>query len=573
MKGRVKYRGKINYMRLKFQPLSIATWLFLSSITNSYAEDGLKSTQYNTIPSLETALNKNETSCAQVIEDYITKIKTYDLSNQTAPPLNAIEEINLSARIQAQTLDKYFQKNHHLFGPLHCVPVILKDNVDSLDTTTSAGSYALLGNHPIKDADLVANLRKAGAIIIAKAGMDEFAWGMSGINSRNGRIGNSYNTFSNPGGSSGGTAVAISAQFGLIGIGSDNSGSIRIPAAFNGLIGLRPTMGLISQRGMFPMGNIDGTAGPITENVSDLAFTLDIIANPKLKDKKSYRSYLQDSALNGKRIAIVRQIGPYKPFDGLDKNYSNAINTFINNLKSQGAIIHDITLPDFNNNRDNNQAGEIEDINQYLSQFPAVRSNFKDICLSNRTRNFGTPKECLVFMNQVPQKASPQYNQALATIARNKNYLQQIMQRYHADALVLPLAKTGIATYDSKKVNTWQAPLSSNSGLPAITFPISYFNGMPMAIELDAKAWDEGTLISIAYAYEKKYNVKHRPIILPHPDRKIASMSDVEFNNFIASLGKKIYDEILSHPKKNQENFKLLNAKRFQDILNKIKSD
>src|SRR5690606_23277037 len=127
---------------------------------------------------------------------------------------------------------------------LHCIPVILKDNIDSYDTTTTAGSYALLGNQPAQDAFLVAELRKAGAIILGKGGMDEFARGIIGINSRNGRIGNAYEPNKNPGGSSGGVGAAISANFVMIGMGTDNSGSVRIPAVFNGLVGLRPSTGL-----------------------------------------------------------------------------------------------------------------------------------------------------------------------------------------------------------------------------------------------------------------------------------------------------------------------------------------
>src|SRR5580658_3746684 len=237
--------------------------------------------------SIHTAIEQHQLTCEQLINHYLERIKQYNLSTAKHAPINAFNEINPTALDQARQLDNHYSQTQKLSGSLHCIPVVLKDNIDTYDATTTSGTLALLGNQPNQDAFLVSQLRKAGAIILAKGGMDELASGFSGISSRSGRIGNAYDPDKNPGGSSGGPAAAVSANFAMIGIGTDNSGSVRIPAAFNGIVGLRPSTGLISQRGIFPAGNLDGTAGPLARNVEDLARLLDVIAQEDPQDKKT----------------------------------------------------------------------------------------------------------------------------------------------------------------------------------------------------------------------------------------------------------------------------------------------
>lgn len=276
-----------------------------------------------TIKSIHNAIQHHQITCFNLVNTYIDRIKKYNLSAKTLAPINAWSEINPSAIVQAQQLDAAFKNSGQLSGSLHCIPIILKDNIDSFDTTTTSGSYALLGSQPIRDAFLVGKLRNAGAIILGKGGMDEFAWGMIGISSRSGRIGNAFNPNKNPGGSSGGPAAAVSASFALLGIGTDNSGSIRIPAAFHGLVGLRPSTGLISQQGIFPMGNLDGTAGPIARTTEELTILLDIIAKPDPQDPKTfdiprvktYKEFLNMNGLINKRIGIVHNVNGINTFD------------------------------------------------------------------------------------------------------------------------------------------------------------------------------------------------------------------------------------------------------------------
>ena len=292
-----------------------------------------------TIQSIHENIKSNSITCRHLIEAYLARIKKYNLSSKQVAPINAFTELNPSMLSQADELDRLFKKTGELVGSLHCVPIVIKDNIDSVDMTTTSGSYALLGTQPNKNAFIVEKLIRAGAIIIAKGGMDEFAWGLYGISSRSGRIGNVYDTNKNPGGSSGGSAAAVSASFALLSVGTDNSGSVRIPAAFHGLVGLRPSKGGISQRGICPMGNLDGTAGPIAKNVQELAIMLDVIAKIDIQDPKThkqlrpktYKSYLNKNGLNSKRIGIVRKVGTYDLYKAMPKEVQRQIQNTIPN--------------------------------------------------------------------------------------------------------------------------------------------------------------------------------------------------------------------------------------------------
>ncbi len=519
-----------------------------------------------TITSIQNAIQQKQLTCVQLITAYLTQIKQYNF-NTTQAPINALTEINTSALTEAARLDNEFAQSGKLSGALHCVPIILKDNIDSYDTTTTAGSYALLGNQPVKDADVTARLRHAGAVILGKGGMDEFAGGMFGFSSRTGRIGNTYNTSKNPGGSSGGSAAAVNVNFATVSVGSDNSGSVRIPAVFNGLVGLRPTAKLVSQQGLFPMGNLDGTAGPIACNTTDLAIMLDVMAVPEFADKKTYRSYLNTAGLKAKRIALVRQVGKIDPFNHISPDVLAAINHAMQIMQQQGATFVDIKLPDFDNNREYNQAGEVEDINQYLASYPAVRKNFNDICESNRTRYFGDEKACLKFMRSVPNKNSAQYKRAIAMLDKNRKYVESMMQKNHIDALLMPLSTQATGSYDGMLVNTWQAPLSSNAGLPAIAFIVGYDKeNMPIAVDLTGAAFSDGKLIEIAYAYEALTHL-HREPTLPNPDMRLMNLSIPQINNLISEIGKETYEKLILKAKPGESDEQVITPEKFRVIV------
>lgn len=512
-----------------------------------------------TIHSVHSALKEKQISCESLVNAYLDRIKKYNLSTKENAPLNAFTSINPNALAEAKNLDERYQKNNQLVGPLHCIPTVVKDNIDTLGTDTSAGSLALLGTKPQQDAFLVAKLRKAGAIILGKTSMDEFSWGMIGVSSRSGRIGNAYQPNQNPGGSSGGTAVAISANFAILGIGTDNSGSIRIPAAFNGVMGLRPSTGLISQTGIFPMGNLDGVAGPITRNVKDLAIVLDVIARKDPTDKttlrasrpNTYLSYLKEDGLQGKRIGIVRSIGNMDPFKDMTPTNIAILHEAFQRLHRQGAsLVANIKLDQFINDREDNQAGEIQEVNQYLKNTTSKVKLFTDICKSSQTRNFGDETKCLAFVDSVPGKNSKKYDQVLSTFQQNKQYVEAIMNEHELDALLIPIARTGTATYDPKMINTWQAPVSSNAGLPAMALIAGFHpkEKMPVGFELVAKQYAEPVLIEMAYAYEKK-NPKRKLPEMPSADELSVSLTPTELNQIYTMLGQSAYEMVLKKGK------------------------
>jgi amidase len=504
-----------------------------------------------TIASLHDAIKGHKTTCEQLIKAYFQRIQQYNFTIKQTAPINAFTQLNPYLFDEARRLDHVYAKTNKLQGSLHCVPIVLKDNIDTFDMTSTSGSYALLGTQPINDAFLVKQLRKAGAIIIAKGGMDELASGMIGISSRSGRIGNAYDPSKNPGGSSGGPAAAVSANFAMIGIGTDNSGSVRIPAAFNGIYGLRPSMGLISQSGIFPAGNIDGTAGPLTRNVRDLALLLDVIAKPDTHDVKTYTDSLNENGLQGKRIGIVRQVGKIDTFATMPDDVNDVINQALHLMQAWGAtIVDNIDLPAFDNERKYNMAGMREDVDAYLHSFPATRKDFKDLCESDRSRVYGTVKACLRFIASLPKKLGQEQTKARATLAKNSLYLTNIMTDNKLDALLVPISVTGSATYDPNKVNTWQAPLASNSGHPALAMNIGYTesDNMPIGIELVGKHLAETTLLEIAYGYEQHTPPRMLPK-LAETDQPLTGFSLPYMNNLITLLGSQAYEQVLKKDK------------------------
>ena len=519
-----------------------------------------------TIQSVQTAITQHTITCEQLVNLYIDRIKKYNLSVNEKAPINAIARINVNVIDQARALDKIFAKGN-MKGPLHCIPVLLKDNIDSYDSPSTSGSLSLLGNQPIEDAVLTKKLRDAGAVIFGKGTMDEFAAGVVGISGGNGRTGNVYDTSKNPGGSSGGSAVAVSANFVMIGIGTDNSGSIRIPAAFNGIVGLRPSTGLVSQTGIFPRGNLDGIAGPLTRNVEDLARVLDVIATPEHADKKTYSAYLDKNSLHNKRIGIVTLLETLEIFKEMPPENQIAFQNALIHLHALGAtIVPNIKLPHYNLESKYNQAGEREEVNHYLASFPAAKKDYYAICESNRTRAFGNNMECFEFIRNYPKKYGAGYRKALAMFEKNKHYVEKIMDHDHLDALLIPVTTQASATYLTPSMIT--EAFASNAGLPAITLNIgTNHDHLPVGVELIGKQFSEGTLIGMAYAYEKNAPARQPPI-MPKPTLQFETWDIPQYNNLLTVIGYDTYKQFLE--KSYPGNFeKTLTPEKFKVIIKK----
>ncbi|WP_114993159.1 amidase [Synechococcus sp. UW179A] len=539
--------------------LSTACLLTEKSVANPI-ESGNYPIEESTIESIHTAIQEGVIDCEQLIESYLNRIKKYNFSLTRGAPLNAFVALNPNAVRQAKALDRRFQQNNELTGFLHCIPIAVKDNIDTVDTPSTSGSLALLGSQPVSNAFLVNQLRAAGGIIIGKAAMDEFASGGEGISGRSGRIGNAYDPNQNSGGSSGGSAVAVSANFAVLGIGTDNSGSVRVPAVFNGVYAIRPSTGLISHSGILPRGNRDGVAGVMARSIPDLAAGLAAIANSSDPDddlttsvprKDSYAKHLKNASLDGKRIGVIRSVAGNAVFDTNDKPSVAVFNQVKARLKSQGASLVEIDLPLFDSNRANNMAGEAEEVNQYLSSFASTRKSYQDICSSGRTRL--SEKTCFGHIESLAPKYSEQYAAALNTFEKNKNYLEGLMRKDNVDALLMPLSSWQPPSYydDMYRTATTESPVASNSGLPAIALIAGWTPAtpaMPIGFELIGFQYGEGDLIGLAQAYSS--GLPGRPL----PELK-AGNGDFSFeeicvqgiNNFITEAGWRSYQQFLKN--------------------------
>ena len=509
-----------------------------------------------TIDSIHEAIQNHQLTSVDLIEMYLERIKQANLDLSRGAPINAFVNINPSIFEEAKRLDDYYKRTGKLVGPLHSIPIIIKDNIDTYDTPSTSGSLALLGSQPIQDAFIVKKLREAGALILGKSAMDEFANGMFGISNRSGRIGNPYDPLLNPGGSSGGSAAAVNANFAMVGIGTDNSGSVRIPAAFNGIYGLRPSTGLLSQSGIFPRGNLDGVAGPLARTVKDLAIVLSILAQPDSHDPqtlhiprtKSYTDFLDLDGLKGKKIGVIRQVAQIDPFRGSPSHIQKIYENLFQKFAQLGVTLIDVDLPHFNVDRKNHMAGEIEDINEYLASFPSTRENFQDICHSNRTQSFGGINGCLEHIKKSAPKYSQTYNNTVQLFLENSEYLSHLMQQNQLDAFLMPISTQGSPTYDALTVNTWMLPVSSNSGLPSIVLIAGYTEEkLPVGVELIGKLFGEPQLIAMAYAFEQKSSPRIIPTIRPDPQHLLKNFTIPQLNNLFTMIGYKTYQKILKY--------------------------
>ena len=301
--------------------------------------------QEATIAKVHRAMEEGVLTCRQLVEGYIARMDAYD---KKGPSLNAVIKVNPKALEIADELDEKF-KRRGFIGPLHGIPVLLKDNVDTGDMETTAGSLSLEGVIPPDDATITRRLKEAGAIILAKVNLHEFAvWGET-VSSILGASVNPYDLTRTPGGSSGGTGAGIAANFGLVGIGTDTINSIRSPASACSLVGLRPTIGLVSRDGVIPYSLTQDTAGPITRTVEDAVRVLDVIAGYDPADPatawsvgrkpSSYLGYLKRDGLQGKRIGILKSFFGTQP---QHQEVNQRVMEGLKEMEKNGAVLVDI---------------------------------------------------------------------------------------------------------------------------------------------------------------------------------------------------------------------------------------
>ena len=359
----------------------IAALLLVSSVAGAQSFQLLEAT----IDDVHAALTSRQITCRGLVQRYLHRIEAYD---KAGPRLNTIQFVNPGALREAASLDSSFVASG-LVGPLHCVPVLLKDQVETRNMPTTYGSALFAGFVSGRDATIVVRMQEAGAIVLAKTNMGEFA--SRYVGSAFGAIRNAYDPTRNPSGSSGGTGSGIAANFGMVGIGEDTGGSIRGPAAVHSLVGLRPTVPLVSRHGMMPANPSSDTLGPMARTVKDAAILLDVLAGYDPNDPvtayaagqvpDSYVAGLIADGLQGARIGVIREPMDPKTDPASDdyRKVRTVVDRAIGDLRSLGAVVVDpVVVPNLSSVQ-RTYAGNTfeteEAMNAYLASMPAPPSS------------------------------------------------------------------------------------------------------------------------------------------------------------------------------------------------------
>ncbi|MGE5749978.1 MAG: amidase [Gemmatimonas sp.] len=483
-----------------------------------------------TIADLQRDMVSGKRSSASITQDYLDRIESMD---RRGPTLRAVIETNPDAMAIARALDDE-RKSRGPRGPLHGIPVLVKDNIDTADRmTTTAGSYALEGSIPLRDSTVAKRLRDAGAVILGKTNLSEWAnfrstHSSSGWSGRGGQARNPYVLDRNPCGSSSGSGSAVSASFCTVAVGSETDGSIVCPSSANGIVGIKPTLGLVSRAGIIPIAHSQDTAGPMARTVADAAILLNALAGVDSRDSATaksrgrgapdYTRFLDISGLKGARIGIARaKFTGYS--DVTDKLFTEAIA----DMKKLGAVIVDPadipTAGKFDDTEFEVLLYEFKaDLNSYLASLgpKAPVKSLKDIIAFNdRDKAREMPWFGQEIMLQADKKGpltSEKYRKALARNLRMSRTegIDAVMTKHRLDALVAP---TGSPAWPIDLINSDHFTGASSTpaavaGYPNINVPMGFVSGLPVGISVFGRAWSEPKLISIAYAYEQ--GTKHR---------------------------------------------------------------
>ena len=476
-----------------------------------------------TIAGVHEGFKRGTLSCRGLVERYLQQIDRHD---KQGAALNAIVEINPKARDEADALDKRFRQSG-LTGPLHCVPAIVKDNFETIGLQSAAGSLAFKGFISSKDAFQVRRIKEAGAIVLAKSNMAEFAFTpyetVSSI--LPGYTRNPYALNRVTAGSSGGTAAAVAANFGLIGLGSDTGNSLRGPSSHTSLATIRSTMGLTSRAGVVPLNLLADIAGPMTRTLTDAVAVFQVIAGHDPDDPvtaaardraiPTYASSLRRDGLNGARIGVLRQA--YES-ETTDPEIVKVFEAALADMRKAGAIIVDPVRVDTAGVRREQGAGPCGgfkyDMNRYLAGLGAnaPKKNLEDII---RSRQFHPTVQQRLQSSQEGTENGPDTPGCQAEMkyrAAFRAAVEDVMDREKLDAFVYPTWSNVprlIGDLNTPHGDNSQV-FSPRSGNPSINVPMGYTRGntLPIGVTFFGRAWDEATLIRLAYGYE--WATKHR---------------------------------------------------------------
>ncbi len=490
-----------------------------------------------TIADLQSAMASGRMTARSITQQYIDRIHALD---RTGPTLRAILEINPEALSIADTLDRE-RKAGKVRGTLHGIPILIKDNIDTADQmTTTAGSYALAGSIALQDATIAAKLRAAGAILLGKTNLSEWAnfrstHSSSGWSGRGGQARNPYVLDRNPCGSSSGSGAAVSANMCAIGIGTETDGSILCPSSANGIVGIKPTLGLVSRAGIIPIAHSQDTAGPMTRTVRDAATLLNVLAGTDPRDPApssggargqiDYTKFLDADGLRGARIGVART-----KFFGYSDVTDKLINDAIDAMKANGAVIVDPANIETAGKFDDSEFDVLlyefkADLNNYLASLgpkAPVKSlqaiiDYNDSHKGQEMPFFG--QEIMVQAQAKGPLTEKKYLDALASNLKmsRTDGIDATMDKYKLDAIVAP---TGGPAWTTDVINGDHFSGASSTpaavaGYPNINVPAGFSHGLPVGISFFGRAYSEPTLIKLAYSYEQSTKHRRAPQFIP----------------------------------------------------------
>jgi len=500
---------------------SVATILFSGLAAGApTAQSARFDVSEKSIADLARAMEAREITSRELTAQYLARIEAYD---KKGPAINAMIALSARALADADAMDRERAAGRSR-GPLHGIPIVVKDNYDTLDMPTTAGSRALEGSMPGRDAFQVRRLRAAGAVIVGKTNLHEFARGITTVSSLGGQTRNPYDPTRNPGGSSGGTGAAVAANFAAAGMGSDTCGSIRYPSAENSLVGLRPTMGLSSRAGIVPLALSQDVGGPMARSVADVATVLDATAGGDPDDPVTTRgagkipaSYVE--LLDAAALRTAR-LGVWLPLFGAaeeDQRAGSVVRTAIREMQSAGAQAIDIQSSDAPTEADGVAIIRYEfkfDLNAYLAKTPtAPVRTLSDVIAKGVIH----PSLETAFRrsNEIATLDSDEYRAIVARNARVKESIIKLMDDRNVAALVYPTLRRTSAKIGEPQLGG-NCAASAATGLPAVTVPAGFADdGMPVGVEFLGRPFSEADLLKLAYSYEQQTHHRRAPSLTP----------------------------------------------------------
>jgi amidase len=481
-----------------------------------------------TIADIHDAYRHGQLTCRELVQQYLDRIAAYD---KQGPALKAIITINPRALEIADELDRQYRRSG-LTGPLHGIPIILKDNYNTFDMPTTGGNTAMRDSVPPADAFTVDKIRKAGALILAKSNLQEFARGGNSLSSLGGQVLNPYDLTRTPGGSSGGTGAAIASNFAVLGTGSDTGQSIRSPASANSLVGVRATRGLVSRSGVIPNSITQDEVGPITRTVEDAARLLDVMVGFDPKDPvtgygvgrspRSYSDQLRRDALHGARIGVMTNLfGTEARHQEVNRVMEDVIST----MQARGATIIRFNLPAYDTLQSIVVTSTWEAHTAMDAYFASLGPNAPvhtfDQLVASHTATPETQKSLETELAIVDGLNNAVYKDHFVNREKLRLAVSAKMAELDIQAILYPLQKVLVSLVGVPQPER-NGTLSNGTGFPAVCFPGGFSTptasapiGVPVGAELLGREYSEPLLLSLAYSFEQAAKTRKLPLSTP----------------------------------------------------------